>query len=76
MSAAQAHPRAPEGAATPTEPHHGGPRPRVFARLARDAERKEPTLVAPSWSRVAGWALALATFAIVVYVAGVVQPWQ
>lgn len=69
-------PRAPKGAVTPTEPYHGGPRPRVFARLASDAQRKESTLVAPGWVRVAGWLMAVATFVLVMYVAGVVRPWE
>lgn len=55
--------------------HQGGPRPTVFARLAREAKRKEHVLPAPAWSRLVGWPMVLATFAVVVAAAVIVQPW-
>lgn len=65
-----------EGAATPSDHEHGGgPGPRVFDRLARDAQKKENVLEAPAWSRWVGWPLIVATMVVVVVAAVVVKPW-
>lgn len=47
----------------------------MFARLARDAERRETVLDAPAWSRWLGLALVVATLGAVLVTAVVIQPW-
>ena len=47
----------------------------MFARLARDAERKETVLDAPAWSRWIAWPIIVATMVVVVAAAMIVRPW-
>lgn len=60
---------------TPSEPTDGGPGPRVYARLAHEAEERTVVLRSPRGARLAGWAIVAAIVVTVVLAALRVQPW-
>lgn len=60
---------------SPQQHTDGGPRPRVFARLAHEATRREQVLRVPRNSRWIGWVVVAATMLVVAYTAARVSPW-